>query len=191
MSRAAERGALLLGLVAAGVALGGLASAAAGPASAAGPAQRALQGPIQVSARHAEFDERGKRMLYRGDVRLVSNELELRGDRLELVQSGRGLYQARITGTPARLLHAAVGDAPALSARAQEITYDTRASTVALNGRAVLNRGDDELEGERIRYNAATRRIQASGANGGQVRLVIQPPDGADKDKAVPGGSTP
>ncbi len=170
MFRATEGGGALL----AGVALWALAGAGA---AASPKLASALKGPIKVSARHAEFDERGKRMLYRGDVKLVTAELEMRGERLELRQSGKGLYQARVTGSPARLTHAGAKDQPDLSARAAEIVYDSSASTVALSGGAVLMRGTDELTGERIRYNAATRRVQASGINGGQVRLVIQPPE--------------
>lgn len=160
-------------------ALAAMASAGRGVAAA----DPVLKGPIKVSARHAEFDERGKRMLYRGNVKLVSAELELSGDRLELTQSGKGLYEARITGTPARLVHAGTKESLPMSARANLIIYDTRASTVALTGAAVLTRGDDELTSERIRYNAATRRVQASGVNGEQVRLVIQPPDESGKKK--------
>lgn len=174
MSRAAEswrRHGVLLAFWA-------LCGAGAPAGATAGPAQESvLKGPIKVTARHAEFDERGKRMLYRGDVKLVSAGLELRGERLELTQSGQGLYRARITGAPARLVHAGDGESPPLSARAQEIVYDTRASTLALSGGAVLTRGTDELTGERIRYDAATRRIQANGIDGGQIRLVIQPPE--------------
>lgn len=177
MSRGAERSRVWVAALLAGVAV---AAAAAAPTKAAAPAPG--KGPIKVTARHAEFDERSKRMLYRGDVRLVTGELELSGERLELTQSSRGLYQARVTGSPARLVQAGTGSAPALSARAQEIVYDTQAATVALSGRAVLNRGTDELTGERIRYNAATRRIQASGVNGGQVQLVIQPPKKDDPE---------
>lgn len=166
----AERGRVLL----AGATLWALA----GVGVAANPkTESALKGPIKISARHAEFDERGKSMLYRGDVKLISAELELRGERLELTQFGKGLYRVRVTGSPALLTHAGVKGQPDLSARASEILYDTSASTVALNGGAVLKRGTDELTGERIRYNAATRRVQASGINGGQVRLVIQPPE--------------
>lgn len=158
----------------------GLAVAAA---ETPGPRKRITvpQGPIQITSQHADFDERGKRMMYRGDVRLISQELELRGERLELRQPGKGLYEAHVTGRPARLTHSGAVGVPPLSASASQIVYNTQAATVALSGGAQLERGTDVVTGESIRYNAASRRIQASGANGGQVKIVIQPP--ADKGK--------
>ena len=144
---------------------------------------KTIQGPIKITSQHADFDERDKRMLYRGNVLLVSQELELRGERLELRQPGTGLYEAHVTGRPARLNHAGAQGTPPLSARANQIVYNTQASTVALSGGVQLERGTDVLTGENIRYNAVSRRISASGANGGQVKIVIQPPARKEKKK--------
>jgi lipopolysaccharide export system protein LptA len=133
-----------------------------------------LRGRVKISARSADLDRR-EYALYRGNVRLTSADLELSGDRLELRQPQKGQFTARVTGGPARLHHAAVADAPAITASAQQIDYDTRSAIVDLSGNAEVERGDDHITSDTIRYNVAARRISATGKDGGQVQIVVQP----------------
>jgi lipopolysaccharide export system protein LptA len=153
-------------------------------------------GPVTVTADRAEW-EKGGAMVYTGNVRLASDNLQLSGDRLELRQFEDRQFEAKVSGAPAVLQHAGVSveqGEPALpvEARAALLTYDSRSSTVEVSGKARLQRGTDEITGENIRYDVARRRIQASGSNGGQVRIVIQPPppeakpDPGAKPRALP-----
>ncbi|MCI0749061.1 MAG: lipopolysaccharide transport periplasmic protein LptA [Nevskiales bacterium] len=168
------------------LAAGALLTAAAPPASepsSRDPLLSVRQGPLTITADRAEF-ERDGRMLYRGHVRLVSGPLELSGEQLDLRQSVRGQYEARVSGNPARLIHTGPDEAVPVSARANEIVYDTRSAIVDLNGDAQLERGTDRLNGDTIRYDAVAQRINASGVNDGQIKLVIQPP-GTEKSGDV------
>ncbi len=140
------------------------------------------KGPIKVTSQRADIDEQGKLMLYRGNVRLVSGTLELKGERLELRQPVPGQFEALLRGKPARLVQQGQNHAPSVSASATEIVYNTRAATLDLRGGATLSRGEDVLTGERIRYDLASRRISASGTEGEQIKFVIQPPE----DKKAP-----
>jgi lipopolysaccharide export system protein LptA len=144
-----------------------------------------LAGPLKITAERAEL-ERREYALYRGRVKLVSQDMVLTGDRLELRQPGKGQFEARLTGTPARLDHA--GDAKALpvSASAAQIVYDTRTATVALSGGVQLARGGDQLSGTEVRYNLAARRISAAGAGGTQVQLTITPAEPQPEAAAPP-----
>jgi lipopolysaccharide export system protein LptA len=161
------------------LALGALAlAAAAAAAGQAEPELRLPKGPIKITAERADL-ERREVALYRGNVRLVSAEIELSGDRLELRQPAKGQYQARLTGRPARLKHMAVADAPPVAASAGEIVYDTRTALVEMSGGASLTRGTDVVSSDSIRYNLAARRISATGRGGKQVEITIQPPPGA------------
>lgn len=135
------------------------------------------KGPIKVTSQRADIDEQGKLMLYRGNVRLVSGQLELKGERLELRQPQPGQFEAHVSGNPARLYQEGVNKSPPLSASAGAIVYSTRAATVALSGGAMLARGQDVLTGDSIRYDLASRRISASGTEGEQIKFVIQPPE--------------
>jgi lipopolysaccharide transport protein LptA len=164
-------------LVAVLAALASLAAAAAAQAqkpARAAPAVR-LTGPLKITAERAEL-ERREYALYRGRVRLVSQDMVLTGDRLELRQPGQGQFEARLTGAPARLDHAGDAKSPPLSASAAQIVYDTRTATVELSGGVQLARGGDQLSGGQVRYSLAARRISADGSGGGQVQLTITPP---------------
>ena len=138
-------------------------------------APRRPNGPVTVTADRAEWQQAGM-MHYNGHVQLSMDTLDLHGDNLELKQLEGGLYEAHLTGEPARLNDSGKDGAPPVSAEGRKIDYDARSAIVELTGGAVLMRGTDHLTGENIRYDVAARRVQAAGGSGGQVRIVIQPP---------------
>lgn len=159
------------------------------------PTPAALRGPIRITADRLDLEQRDV-ALYRGNVRLVSQDLTLSGDRLELRQATRGEYEAQLTGAPAHLTHAAQGDLPPMSASAARIVYDTRTAVAELTGGVQLERGTDTLASDSLRYDVAARRITAAGNGGGQVRIVIQPEGGAagalqEKKPPLPQNSAP
>jgi lipopolysaccharide transport protein LptA len=134
-----------------------------------------LTGPIKITAQRAEL-ERREYALYRGRVKLVSQDMVLTGDRLELRQPGKGQFEARLTGAPARLEHRGDAKGPPVSASASQIVYDTRTATVELSGGVQLARGSDQLSGGQVRYTLEARRISAAGSGESQVQLTITPP---------------
>jgi lipopolysaccharide export system protein LptA len=140
------------------------------------------RGPIKITAERADL-ERRESALYRGNVRLTSEDLTLTGDRLELRQPVRGQFEAKLTGAPAHLEHQGTAELPPVSASASQIVYDTRTSVVDLTGGVQLVRGEDTLSSESLKYNLAARRISATGAGTGQVQIVIQPQDVSGPEK--------
>ena len=148
-----------------------------------------ITGPVTVTSDRAEW-EKGGVMLYSGKVQLSSETLKLNGDTLELRQFGQGQFEAKVNGAPARLDHAgepARGGreaSPPVTAQARKLTYDTRNGLIEISGGAHLTRGKDEITGDTIRYDVNARRIRAAGGEGGQVRIVIQPPPQKDKPAA-------
>lgn len=143
-------------------------------------------GPVTVTATSVDWAKNGL-MVYTGDVKLSSDTLNMDGDRLELEQLSDGHYRAKITGAPAHLLHQGVADDdgqpdPPVTARGRQLNYDSQSGLADVIGDARVTRGEDEITGETIHYNVNERRIQAAGGSGGQVRIVIQPPN---RDKAA------
>tara|TARA_R110000787_G_scaffold42983_26_gene105415 strand:+ start:477 stop:1064 length:588 start_codon:yes stop_codon:yes gene_type:complete len=133
-------------------------------------------GPVKINADQAEW-EKGGAMVYSGDVRMESGELKLTGRKLQLQQQTDGQFEARVYGGPATLDHAGVEGGSEetrqpVSARASELIYRSSSDTVELVGDAKLTRGTDVIQGEKVRYDVARRRIQAAG----KVEIVIQPP---------------
>ena len=150
------------------------AKAPAKPAAKQQSELRMPKGPIKITAERADL-ERQESALYRGNVRLVSPELELSGDRLELKQPVKGQFHALLTGSPARLKHKGQPDAQPVAASAKQIEYDTRSAIVKMDGGAQLERGTDTVMSDSISYNLAARRISATGTGKGQVQITIQP----------------
>lgn len=137
-------------------------------------------GPVTLAADSADWVQGGTAE-YSGNVSLSSDNLSLRGDSMSVTQYEGNHFQARILGGPAQLDHAGVVGAGALAAQpvaasARQIDYDSRNGVVHLEGDAQLMRGTDRISGEQIDYIVTERRIRASGGQGGQVRIVIQPP---------------
>jgi lipopolysaccharide export system protein LptA len=163
-----------------------LAPALAAPAKKSTTDALQPTGPVTVTADRAEWSQGGV-MIYTGKVSLVSDKLQMKGDRLELTQLPASQYTAKITGAPAHLEHAGEPNekgepTPTITADASTLFYDTRTSVVDVIGNAKMTRGKDEVTGSSIHYNVAERRILAAGGDGGQVKIVIQPPP--DKKQA-------
>ncbi|MEQ1440724.1 lipopolysaccharide transport periplasmic protein LptA [Fontimonas sp. SYSU GA230001] len=152
-------------------------------------------GPVTLTADRAEWVQGGE-MQYAGHVSLQSDTLQLRGERMTVTQSADGQFVAHLEGTPSRLDHAGTPGAEGIaaqpvSAEAARMDYDSRAGIVQLSGNAKLQRGTDEVNGERIDYVIAERRIRAAGGESGQVRIVIQPPARTDARPSPSPARTP
>lgn len=139
------------------------------------PADVKPTGPVTLTSDRAELVQ-GNSAIYTGNVVLSSNTLKLEGDRVELKQFPGGQYEAKITGGPAKMNHAGNGaDNPPVAARAKTLNYDSRSGVLDLISEAFVMRGSDEITGNTIRYDVNERRIQASGGEGGQVKIILQP----------------
>lgn len=138
------------------------------------------KGPVTVTADRAEFDKTGV-MIYTGSVLLVSDTLQLKGDRLELRQFPSDQYEAKLKGSLAHMEQSGDVDEkgqplPPMLADGLEMLYDTRTGMLDITGQAKAVRGKNEVNGNTIRYNVNERRVQANGGQGGQVKIIIQSP---------------
>lgn len=133
-------------------------------------------GPITVTANHAELVG-GNEAIYVGNVEVRSNTVNMNGSRMEWRQQKGGQFIAHLTGHPANLDHASTGpEDPSISARANTLIYDSSAQTLTLNGNARLTRGENIVTGNTIRYDIAEKRVQATGSQNSQVKMIIEPP---------------
>lgn len=138
------------------------------------------KGPVTVTADRAEFDKTGV-MIYSGNVLLVADNLQLKGDRLELRQFPADQYEAKLKGSLAHMEQSGEVDEkgqplPPMIADGQDMIYDTRSGLLDIVGQAKAVRGKNEVNGNSIRYNVNERRVQANGGVGGQVKIIIQSP---------------
>lgn len=146
------------------------------------------KGPVTVTADRAELDKAGA-MIYLGNVMLVSDNLQLKGDRLELKQYPGDQYEAKVSGTLAHMEHGGETDdkgqpLPPMIADGETLNYDTRTGLLDIIGKAKATRGKNEVNGNTIHYNVNERRVQVNGGDGKQVRIIFQPGEKLNSSKS-------
>lgn len=131
---------------------------------------------VEIEADEAELSEERDVSVYRGNVRLKRGPLTMHGEQLRVERDpASGQIEARLSGSPATAEHQAADGGPPVIASASQIVYTTIIEVLELAGNARIQRGEDELQGDSVRYDVANARIQADGGKE-RVRIVINPP---------------
>jgi lipopolysaccharide export system protein LptA len=105
----------------------------------------------------------------------------LRADRVEVKQDAQGeLQTVQASGRPVSFRQKQDGSADYIEGFAQRIDFNSATGQLELTGEARLRRGQDELRGAKISYNANTEFYKVSGqadaqTPAGRVRAVIRP----------------
>ncbi len=143
--------------------------------------------PIHVEADAVRMDDLKKVAVYEGKVILTQGSLRVQADRIEVRQDAEGFLTGVATGRPVHFRQRLEGRGDWVDAWANRVEYDARKEQVRLIGEAYLKKGEEELRGDLITYDARSEVYQASGGLPGQkpgrVRAVILPParaSGAD-----------
>lgn len=135
--------------------------------------------PINLEADTVTIDDANKSSIYDGNVQLSQGTLVLRATRVSVKQSDAGLESLHAVGNPVAFRQKTdAGDL--IEGYADRIDYVDKSGMIDLVGHARLRRGEDELRGEQISYNAGTSTYKVVGAPnpqtpGGRVRAVIRP----------------
>jgi lipopolysaccharide export system protein LptA len=156
--------------------------------------------PIHLEADRVTIDDAKQTALFEGRVVLTQGTLEIRGDRMQVRQDKEGFSHGITWGELAHFRQKREGEDEYIEGWAERIEYDGRTETVKLFNRARMLRGQDEVRGHYISYNAATSRYEvvgggpqaATAANPeGRVRAVIQPKPRAGAPRTPPAGIEP
>jgi lipopolysaccharide export system protein LptA len=150
--------------------------------------------PANLEADRVTIDDVKQLAIFEGNVVLTQGTLQIRGDRMEVHQDKDGFKQGTTWGNPASFRQKLDGSDDYIEGWAERIEYDARIETLQMFNRAQLKRGQDEVRGNYISYDAKSEFFQATGgardavAGGaeGRVRAVIQP-----KPKETPPASPP
>jgi lipopolysaccharide export system protein LptA len=149
--------------------------------------------PVNLEADRVTIDDAKQLAVFEGNVVLTQGTLQIRGDRMEVRQDKEGFKQGTTWGNPAAFRQKRDGYDEYIEGWAGRIEYDGRAEKVEMFTRAQLKRGQDEVRGDYISYDARSEFFQVTGGPktatpdnpGGRVRAIIQPKS-KDKDKAAP-----
>lgn len=136
--------------------------------------------PIHVEADAVRIDDLKKLAIYEGKVILSQGSLRVQADRIEVRQDAEGFLTGVATGRPVHFRQRLEGRGDWVEAWANRVEYDARRELVRLIGEAYLKKGEEELRGDLITYDARSEVYQASGGlpgqKSGRVRAVILPP---------------
>jgi len=139
--------------------------------------------PVNLEADRVTIDDARQKALFEGNVVLTQGTLQIRGDRMEVRQDKEGFQYGITWGGPAHFRQKREGYDEYIEGWAERIEYDGRAESMQMFNRAQLKRGQDEVRGNYISYDAKSEFFQVTGGAtaaapndpGGRVRAVIQP----------------
>ncbi len=140
--------------------------------------------PVNLEADRVTIDDAKQTSLFDGNVVLTQGTLQIHGDRMEVRQDKEGFKYGTTWGNLAYFRQKREGYDEYIEGWAERIEYDGRAETLQLFNRAQMKRGQDEVRGNYISYDAKTEFYQVVGGGAkaatasnpeGRVRAVIQP----------------
>ena len=152
--------------------------------------------PVNLEADRVTVDDVKQLAVFEGNVVLTQGTLQIRGDRMEVRQDKEGFRYGTTWGNLAYFRQKREGFDEYIEGWAERIEYDGRAEKVQMFNRATMKRGEDEVRGNYISYDAQTEFYQVIGGGAkaatannpdGRVRAVLQPKakDKDTKDKAA------
>jgi lipopolysaccharide export system protein LptA len=136
--------------------------------------------PVHLEADNVTLDDVKKLSVFQGNVLLIQGTLMMRADRIEARQNGDGLQSILASGRPVSFRQKRDGVDEYIEGFANQVAFDNVQSLLSLSGDARLRKGDDEIRGNQISYDAKTEFYKVSGQAGaegtsGRVRVVIRP----------------
>lgn len=140
--------------------------------------------PINLEADRVNVDDAKQISTFVGRVVLTQGTLIIRGDRMEVRQDNEGFKTGTTWGNLAYFKQKRDGYDEYIEGWAERIEYDSRADKMQMFNRASMKKGQDEVRGNYISYDARTEFFQVIGGgtkaaaaenSDGRVRAVIQP----------------
>ncbi|WP_017942729.1 MULTISPECIES: lipopolysaccharide transport periplasmic protein LptA [unclassified Thioalkalivibrio] len=161
-------------LLAAAILLLALLAAPAMAQQGSGPAL-----PVEITADHAEMDERQGLGTYTGDVIVIRGDMTLEADTVYVRTRDRRPYEMEAHGEPARLESPDPETGEMRIATALRIDYLLNEDRMILTDQAHVITAREEARGKRITYDLTTDVIEAERGEGDseRVRITIQPRD--------------
>ncbi|HYA20123.1 MAG TPA: lipopolysaccharide transport periplasmic protein LptA [Burkholderiales bacterium] len=145
--------------------------------------------PVNVEADKVNVDDINKVSVFEGNVVVTQGTIVVHANKMILRQDADGFNSGTAYGNPATFRQKMEGSEEYIEGEAERIEYDGKTENLELFDRAHIKRGQDELRGNYISYNAVTEFYRAlSGkepaASTGRVRAVIQPREKEPKASA-------
>lgn len=135
--------------------------------------------PIHLEADRMTVDDAKQVAVFEGSVRLTQGTMTIRADKIVVRQDQDGFQHGTAYGNPATFRQKREGTDEFIEGYGERMEYDGRADQLELFTGARIVRGQDEVRGSYISYNAVTEFFKVVGSSPqkpeGRVRAVIQP----------------
>ncbi len=140
--------------------------------------------PVNLEADRVTVDDLKQTATFEGNVLLTQGTLTIRGNRMVVQQDAEGFKTGVAYGNLAHFRQKRDGVDEYVEGYAERIEYDSKAEKLQMFNRAYIKRGDDDVRGNYISYDAATeffrvigggKQAATAGNPEGRVRAVIQP----------------
>jgi lipopolysaccharide export system protein LptA len=140
--------------------------------------------PVHLEADRATVQDANKLATFTGHVVLTQGTLIIRADKMTVKEDVNGFQHATAFGNLASFRQKRDGKDEYVEGWSERMEYDSKADKVELFKKARLRRGQDEVYGDYISYDAINEFFQVIGGNNetaastrseGRVRAVIQP----------------
>jgi lipopolysaccharide export system protein LptA len=149
--------------------------------------------PVNIEADHVDVDDAKQVATFVGNVVLTQGTLIIRGDRMIVNQDADGFKTGIAYGDLASFRQKREGYDEYVDGYGERIEYDSKADKVQMFVRAYLKKGNDDVRGNYISYDATTeffrvigggKQAASAGNPEGRVRAIIQP---KSREKTAPG----
>ncbi len=142
--------------------------------------------PVHLEADRATVQDANKLATFIGNVVLTQGTLVIRADKMTVKEDANGFQYATAFGNLASFRQKRDGKDEYVEGWSERMEYDGKADRVQLFKQARLRRGQDEVHGDYISYDAVNEFFQVNGQgragetsdstqSGGRVRVIIQP----------------
>jgi len=142
--------------------------------------------PVHLEADRATVQDANKLATFTGNVVLTQGTLIIRADKMTVKEDANGFQHATAFGNLASFRQKRDGKDEYVEGWSERMEYDGKADKVQLFKKARLRRGQDEVYGDYISYDAINEFFQVMGGTAsetaapqarseGRVRAVIQP----------------
>jgi lipopolysaccharide export system protein LptA len=155
--------------------------------------------PVNIEADRVTVDDKKKESVFDGNVTMTQGTLMLRADKVFVKQDAGGFNHAIAYGKPAYFKQKREGYDEYIEGTAERLEYDGKADKMQMFVNAEVHKGNDEVKGDYISYDATTEFYQVMAGDSaksvsnpkGRVHATIQPPKKAGDGKPAGEGPAP
>jgi lipopolysaccharide export system protein LptA len=155
--------------------------------------------PVNIEADRVTVDDKKKESVFDGNVTMTQGTLMLKADKVVVTQDAGGFNHAVAYGKPAYFKQKREGYDEYIEGTAERLEYDGKADKMQMFVNAEVHKGNDEVKGDYISYDANTEFYQVIAGDSvktvsnpkGRVHATIQPPKKAGDGKPAGAGTPP